>query len=189
VAGNPNRIYKNSSSGAQAQKCALRTFSFRIKLPNLKHFKYVRTFKTFYYIMASLGMKGSFPLTKEEIDKQIPEKVIGNYAYGHSKVNSEGREVFHVDYVGRADEEPLRERIKHGINEGYKEFKFSTATNVKDAFEKECQNWHDFGGPDGQLDNKIHPDKPNGTDYKCPICEKIEQQKRQLKLERPRFRR
>ena len=139
--------------------------------------------------MASLGMKGSFPLTKEEIDKQIPEKVICNYAYGYTKKNSEGKEVFCVKYVGRADEEPLRDRIKHGIEEGYKEFKFSIAQNKKDAFEKECQNWHDFDGPNGQLDNMIHPDKPNGTDYKCPICEKIEQQKYQLKLERPRFRR
>ena len=28
--------------------------------------------------MPSLDMKGSFPLTKEEIDRQIPEGVIGN---------------------------------------------------------------------------------------------------------------
>ena len=30
---------------------------------------------------------------------------------------------------------------------------------------------HGYGGEDGKLDNKIHPDSPDGTDYECPICD------------------
>lgn len=135
--------------------------------------------------MAKLDMTGPFVLTKEEIEKQIPEKVIGNYAFGYIDPSDNK---FVIEYVGRADGQPLRERIKHGIADGYKEFMFSIAANAKEAYEKECKNWHEFGGPKGWLDNKIHPDKPNNTDYECPYCDDMEQ-KRQLKLERPRFRR
>jgi len=122
--------------------------------------------------MKELNMKGPFLLTKEEIDKQIPEGVIGNYAYGYTKTGNDGETHFYVQYVGRSDEN-LRERAKHGIG-SYKKFKFSVASTTKEAFEKECRNWHDFGGPEGTLANKIHPDKPQGTDYKCPICKKDE---------------
>ena len=48
-------------------------------------------------------------------------------------------------------------------------FKYSYASNIKEAFEKECKNYHDFGGWDS-LDNIYHPARLEGTDYKCPIC-------------------
>ena len=120
--------------------------------------------------MPRLDMEGAFPLTKEEIDRQIPEGVIGNYAFGNIVKDNAGNKAFCVCYVGRADGEPLRDRIKHGIKDGYIEFKFSIAKTKKEAYEKECKNWHDFGGLEGCLDNKIHPDKPDGTDYECPYC-------------------
>ena len=113
--------------------------------------------------MASLSMKGPYPLTNEEINKRITEKSAGNYAYGYT--NQDG--TFIVKYVGRADSD-LNERIKHGVGQ-YKEFKYSYANNAKEAYEKECKNYHDFGGSDS-LDNDIHPDKPDNTNYKCPVC-------------------
>ena len=129
-------------------------------------------------------MHGPFALTMNEIQNQIPDKVIGNYAFGYTNTDNE----FVVEYVGRADREPLRVRIKHGIYDGYKEFKFSIAQTAKEAYEKECKNWHDFGGPQNKLDNRIHPDKPDGTDYECPYCNHM-QQKIQLKIQPPRFKR
>ena len=134
-------------------------------------------------------MTGPYFLTKEEVDRVIPENVIGNYAYGESRKDENGQNLFTVKYVGRADAEPLRDRIKHGIEDGYKEFKFSIAQTEEEAFEKECKNWHDFGGPKGILDNQRHPDKPDGTNYTCPYCEEEAKRNIQLKLERPRFRR
>lgn len=109
--------------------------------------------------MAKLNMKGSYPLTNEEINKQITETSPGNYAYGHVKDNT-----FYVEYVGRADSD-LNDRIKHGVGQ-YKRFKYSYAKNAKEAYEEECRNYHDFS----PVDNKRHPDKPDGKNYKCPIC-------------------
>ena len=113
--------------------------------------------------MASLNMIGPFKLNAERVDEIINKGIPGNYAYGHLKEN--GR--FVVEYVGRSDTD-LNDRIKHGIG-SYDMFKYSYASNIKEAFEKECKNYHDFGGWDS-LDNIYHPARPEGTDYKCPIC-------------------
>ena len=114
--------------------------------------------------MASLNMKGPFVLSAEQVDKEIRKGTPGNYAYGYLKEN--GR--FVVQYVGRSDTD-LNDRIKHGIG-NYKLFKYSYAANSKEAFEKECKNYHDFGGWDN-LNNELHPGKPDGSDYSCPICD------------------
>ena len=116
--------------------------------------------------MASLNMpNGPYNLTTDEVDKRIKVGSIGNYAYGHKKVDG----TFVVEYVGRSDTD-LNDRIKHGIGQ-YKMFKYSIAYTKKSAFEKECRNYHDFGESD-TLDNIDHPDKPDFTDYKCPVCGK-----------------
>lgn len=129
--------------------------------------------------MPDLNMPfGPFDLTNEEIDKRVKKGSIGNYAYGQVDGNT-----FYVQYVGRSDDD-LNARIKHGVGT-YEKFMFSYAYTKKAAFEKECKNWHDFGGLNGDLDNKIHPDKPDGTDYECPYCNDM-QQKIQLKLTPPR---
>jgi hypothetical protein len=45
-----------------------------------------------------------------------------------------------------------------------------TQTSPKAAFEKECKNYHDFGGSE-KLDNKQHPERPDGTNWECPVCD------------------
>lgn len=113
--------------------------------------------------MATLNMTGPFPLTQEEIDKRIIPGRPGNYAYGFNYLGN-----FKVQYVGRSDTN-LHARISHGIGQ-YDFFKFSYASNPKEAFEKECKNFHDFGGR-VSLYNNYHPDRPDGTDYSCPRCD------------------
>lgn len=122
--------------------------------------------------MASLNMGISYDLTYDEIDRLVAEKRKGNYAFGYL----DERGVFIVRYVGRSDSD-LRERIKHGITDmmadptcRYERFKFSYAKSEQEAYEKECQNYHDFGGLEGLLVNKNHPDKPEGYTGSCPIC-------------------
>lgn len=88
--------------------------------------------------MASLNMSGPFPLNEREIDQNIRKKIPGNYAYGF--LNNDER--FVVQYVGRSDDD-LNSRIKHGIG---RYNKYSYANDSKEAFEKECLNYHDFGG-------------------------------------------
>lgn len=116
--------------------------------------------------MASLGMgKTCYRFNRDEINTVITRKCCGNYALGYIDDDT-----FIVKYVGRADLD-VRERLLQHINEDYESFKFSYATSPKDAFEKECKNYHDFNGDEGKLDNKIHPDRPsNSKNWKCPCC-------------------
>ncbi len=123
--------------------------------------------------MVTLNMGRSYDLTYDEINNNIADNRVGNYAYGF--INDNG--LFVVRYVGRSDND-LKERIKHGITDmeinpslRYERFKFSYAETIKEAYEKECRNYHDFGGDRGLLNNEKHPSKPAGVDWLCPICE------------------
>ncbi len=112
--------------------------------------------------MAKLNMDGPYDLTNEKIDKVITKTSAGNYALGY--VNDK---TFYVKYVGRADRD-VNGRLKNWVG-NYKSFKFSYASSPKAAFEKECENYHDFG-ENKKLDNDIHPDRPDGSSWKCPRC-------------------
>jgi hypothetical protein len=50
----------------------------------------------------------------------------------------------------------------------YTHFRFSYAASPQEAFEKECCNYHDFGGSYG-LDNERHPAPSEGESWKCPM--------------------
>lgn len=114
--------------------------------------------------MASLGLEGPWALTAKNIDENFTRKEPGNYALGYMDANS----VFIVKYVGRSDTD-LNDRLHKHLGESYPLFKAKYASSPKTAFEKECQNWHDFGGLEGKLDNKIHPGEPTDASWKCPV--------------------
>lgn len=111
--------------------------------------------------MPNLDMKGPYDLTDSEIDRVVTKKSRGNYALG--RVRDDG--TFLVSRVGRSDSD-VNARL-HDHAGDYKKFKFSYASSAKAAFEKECENYHDFD----PADNKVHPDRPNGTNWKCPRCD------------------
>lgn len=114
----------------------------------------------------NLNMNGPFDFNLNEISIQITKNSAGNYALGYQ--NQEG--YFVVKYVGRSDSD-VANRLKQHIGEDYSHFKYSYASSPKAAFEKECENYHDFGG-DENLVNEIHPRRPDDsyavcyTDYK-----------------------
>ena len=114
--------------------------------------------------MKSLGMgKKLLNLDSGTITDEITKKSPGNYAIGY--VSEDG---FVVRYVGRSDSD-ISDRVKDYIqkrNSKFNKFKFSYAASSKEAYEKECRNYHDFNPPL----NDIHPRKPDGTKYKCPVC-------------------
>ena len=112
-------------------------------------------------------MDGPFELKQEVIDRIIPDEISGNYAYGYIDASDK---TFVVQYVGRSDTN-LKERVCHGLGQ-YPYFKVSVASSPQEAYYKECQNYHDFGGDEGLLDNKIHPAKPERGLVFCPICSK-----------------
>lgn len=113
--------------------------------------------------MASLGMEGPYKLDTETIETNVTRTSVGNYALGRK--DEEG--TFLVGYVGRSDSD-VRARLKSWVGETKRPlFKFSYATSPKAAFEKECENYHDFNPPD----NDVHPDRPDDSDWCCPRCD------------------
>lgn len=116
--------------------------------------------------MASTGLNiGPHPLTPENIDYYVRSRGPGSYVL--SRGNDAGKFVVH--YTGRSDED-LKARLKaHASNGLYARFKCDFTVSAKAAFQRECRIFHDFGGI-SKLDNKIHPDRPNGSGWECPIC-------------------
>jgi hypothetical protein len=114
--------------------------------------------------MTSLNMDGEFDLTIDSINREVNMASPGNYALGHINNNK-----FIVEYIGRSDSD-INARLKQHVGK-YNKFKYSYATSPKSAFEKECKNFHDFGG--ALLDNEIHPDRPKDSGWKCLYCEKF----------------
>lgn len=115
--------------------------------------------------MANLNLNGPYQLTMVAVNREVTKVSAGNYALGH--INENGG--FVPKYVGRSDSDISKRLLQH-VNDGlYKSFKYSYETSPKAAFEKECVNYHDFIK---QLDNKIHPDRPdNSKSWKCPVCD------------------
>ncbi len=112
---------------------------------------------------------GPYDFDAKTIDSEVTPKKIGNYAIGN--VSEDGTLI--PKYVGRSDTD-LRDRLKvetaNPKLKDFSKFKFDYAKTRKEAFEKECRNYHDFKG---QLVNERHPKKPDGTVHECPVegCE------------------
>ena len=119
--------------------------------------------------MPSLEMgKEMYLLNKEVIESLIGDGLIGNYALGSKSNNGS----FIVHYVGRSDTDLKQRLIQHLSDKNpYPFFKFSIAANIKEAYLKECKNYHDFGAEE-YLENEIHPAKPDGLKISCPYCDK-----------------
>ena len=114
------------------------------------------------YTVRSLGMEGPYKLDVETIDVQVTRKSPGNYALG---VVTE-RGAFRPGYVGRSDSD-VAASLKSWVGKTKKPlFKFSYASWAKAAFEKECENYHDFN----PVQNTTHPERPEKTNWHCPRC-------------------
>lgn len=127
--------------------------------------------------MASLNMKGPFQIwIKDEngvLVKNTGNVVSGDIKCGNYAFGNDEKDGFQIFYIGRSDSGLLKEinqQIDNGKANRCNHFKYSIANSPTEAYEKECQNYHDFNPPR----NGIHPAKPkdNGH-YKCPVegCE------------------
>lgn len=113
--------------------------------------------------MSSLNMEGPFPFTPESIESHVYQNTAGNYALGRMNENDR----FSPKFVGRSDTD-VNSSLKLLFHERlHPLFKFCYADSPRAAFEKECENWHDFDPPE----NINHPFRPDGTDWKCPRCD------------------
>jgi hypothetical protein len=125
--------------------------------------------------MGSLNMNGPYDFNNDSIDSNVTKASVGNYALGNVDKETDN---FHVTYVGRSDsdvKDKLRQQLSETKNTNYKyqtkstSFKYSYASSPKEAFEKECRNYHDFVGSK-KLINNVHPEKPMEVSWKCPVC-------------------
>ena len=116
--------------------------------------------------MVDLDMRGPYALNNDEVRRQVVANRKGNYALLAYKDDG----ALYIFYVGRSDTDLQAEIIARAADfPQLTHFMFSYASSAKGAYEKECKNFHDCGGAK-VIFNKIHPDRPNGANYHCPVC-------------------
>jgi hypothetical protein len=111
--------------------------------------------------MAKTGLLGPYRLAYDEVHKVIARKSAGTFVLGHE--DHEGR--FLVSLVSRSDSD-VRTRLCEFIGTA-NQFKYALYASSRDAFEKECQLFHDFQPPH----NVFHPMRPAGSTWECPRCQ------------------
>ena len=102
-------------------------------------------------------LTGPYALSRATILQMVSKTSPGAYVLSRSGNTAH--------YVGRSDVN-LRDRLLDYVNSTYQKFWFAYATSPRDAFEKECELFHDFN----PLDNRIHPQRPVGCGWRCPRC-------------------
>src|ERR1700682_92908 len=98
--------------------------------------------------MPVTGLHGPHNLTADGIAAAV--KGVGPGAYALGTLKTDG--VFYVSYVGRSDGD-LAARLQDHIPKPYPHFKYAFYPSALDAFNKECQLYHDFGSNN----NECHP--------------------------------
>lgn len=110
--------------------------------------------------LTGTGLRGPFSLTPDVIDEELADKCPGAYALGF--IDHLGR--FSITYVGSAGED-LKSKLRSHTGTAT-HFKFRHFAEQRQAFEKECEMFHQFM-PTG---NFLHPSRPPGADWTCPRC-------------------
>jgi hypothetical protein len=111
--------------------------------------------------MRDSGLKGSFRLSASQVDAQVVAVSPGIFALGHRSADGSK---FTIRRVGRSDADVNR-RL-HAYVGRYSHFKFDYSPSSSTAFEKECSLFHRLN----PQDNRIHPTRPAGTLWRCPMC-------------------
>lgn len=105
-------------------------------------------------------LMGPYDLTFSSVESVLPRSGGGVFAVGY--VDSSSR--FRVQRVGR-DARDLRTFLKSLIGSS-NQFKYKLTTTEREAFEIECQLFHELRPPS----NFSHPDRPRGSGWRCPHC-------------------
>lgn len=103
-------------------------------------------------------MDGPHALTPSNVVRLVESK-IGVYELSRTRDGS-------IRYVGRAVD--LAHRLgSHAAAGKYQFFRFEYTQSEKAAFEKESTLYHHYLA---DLDNAVHPARPEGKAWKCPRC-------------------
>ncbi|MEM7653596.1 MAG: hypothetical protein AAF220_10495 [Pseudomonadota bacterium] len=115
---------------------------------------------------AELQLDGPWQLTEKNIEKVAKLAAPGAFVLGVVKGGQ-----FLVSYVGRDDED-----VQAAIFDAYDRhgrathFKMSYLATAHAAWQKHCHLWHGYGGAEGKLYNRDHPEPPAGSRIECPVC-------------------
>jgi hypothetical protein len=102
-------------------------------------------------------LHGPHPLNATTLDVHVRGVGPGAYALGYVENNT-----FYIQRIGRSDTD-LNARL-HDYEGQFASFKYGFVDSKQLAYHLECELYHDYDPPG----NKIHPDKPNGTNHNCP---------------------
>lgn len=117
----------------------------------------------------SLQMEDTYLFTGQWIDELVAEGYAGYYVLGNAR-----KDVFEPRYLGRSGTDVHQElkaqegERRNSAGHNYKYFKFGLAGSPQVAFEMECRLYHQLGSSE-LLDNTVHPVRPKGTAWKCPV--------------------
>ena len=111
-------------------------------------------------IETKVELSGPFSLDRDTITRMVSRVSEGVYVLSRNGTTAH--------YVGRSDSN-VRDRLLTYVGSGYRSFWYAYATSPRDAFYKECTLYHQFGGS-SSLDNKVHPQRPAGSAWHCPVC-------------------
>lgn len=106
------------------------------------------------------NLYGPYDLTFDSVDAVMPVGSRGVFALGYAEDSS----MFRVQRVGR-DGKDLSRKLKSLIGASNK-FKYRLTLTEREAFEMECELFHKLRPPS----NISHPDRPQGSDWRCPYC-------------------
>jgi hypothetical protein len=101
---------------------------------------------------------GPYPRTDARIDEYVDRKAPGVFVLGEE---SDGN--FHSSCVGRSHDD-INARLKEPPSDPYAEFKFCYAKSPREAFEIECEVFHNMSS------ESEHPHRPINSGWRCPRC-------------------
>lgn len=111
-----------------------------------------------------------YPLNEESINENV-EDGIQPANYRIYQQNDNGYDVIYVGRVDLREDQGLKDRMIEHLSdfEGNCYYEWNEASNVFDAYRRECSDYHCWGSV-GKLENQKHPAKPAGNQKICPVC-------------------
>ncbi|HEY3928902.1 MAG TPA: hypothetical protein VGL89_11030 [Candidatus Koribacter sp.] len=104
---------------------------------------------------------GPYALTDDDIRANVSGSLAGAYALGFTVADG----IFDVDFVGRSADDLRRKLLLHTPYR-HPEFIFTYCRDEAEAYERECELYHEFH----PRDNLVHPAPPLDSRRSCKIC-------------------
>jgi hypothetical protein len=111
--------------------------------------------------MPTPALNGPYPLCMRQLGALVTRRAPGAYVLSASVGGEIGARC-----VERSDDDVTARLRKHiGL---YSHFAWAYASSPAHAYEMECEMYHAWRPPD----NNKHPEKPEGADWMCPLCDR-----------------